>query len=40
LADLNVSTLAQMHGPAFTGDCNSALRDLADELDKRVALAG
>ncbi len=40
LADLKVSTLAQMHGPAFTGDCNSALRDLADELDKRVALAG
>lgn len=40
LADLEVGTLAQMHGPAFTGDCRAALLDLADNLDKRVAAAG
>jgi flavorubredoxin len=39
LADLAVTTLAPMHGPAFTGDCRAALRDLADDLDKRVAAA-
>jgi len=39
LADLDVSTLALMHGPAFTGDCPAALRDLADDLDHRTAAA-
>ena len=37
LAELDVSTLALMHGPAFTGDCPAALRDLADALDTRIA---
>jgi flavorubredoxin len=37
LADLDVATLALMHGPAFTGDCRAALRDLADDFDKRIA---
>jgi len=40
LADLGVDTLALMHGPAFTGDCSVALRDLADDIDKRIAAAG
>jgi flavorubredoxin len=40
LADLDVATLALMHGPAFTGDCRAALRDLADDFDKRIAEAG
>lgn len=39
LADLDVVTLAQMHGPAFTGDCRRALLDLADSFDKRIAAA-
>ena len=39
LADLDVETLALMHGPAFTGDCRAALLDLADDYDKRVAAA-
>ena len=37
LADLDVTTLALMHGPAFTGDCRSALLNLADDFDKRTA---
>ena len=37
LADLDVATLALMHGPAFTGDCHGALLDLADDYDKRIA---
>lgn len=36
LAELDVRTLAQMHGPAFTGDGSAALRDLADELERRA----
>ena len=36
LADLDVSTLALMHGPAFTGDCRAALRDLGAALDARI----
>ncbi len=40
LADLDVKTLALMHGPAFTGDCSVALRDLADDIDKRMVAAG
>ena len=39
LADLDITTLALMHGPAFTGDCHTALLDLADDYDKRVAAA-
>lgn len=37
LADLDVETLALMHGPAFTGDCRQALLDLADDFDRRGA---
>ncbi len=37
LADLDVATLALMHGPAFSGDCRAALLDLADDFDRRVA---
>jgi len=37
LADLDVTTLALMHGPAFTGDCRAALGDLAASLDARVS---
>lgn len=37
LADLDVGTLALMHGPAYTGDCRAALLDLADDFDHRIA---
>jgi flavorubredoxin len=37
LAELEVDTLALMHGPAFSGDCRTALLDLADDFDKRIA---
>ena len=40
LAELDIATLALMHGPAFTGDCRAALVDLADNYDKRIAEAG
>jgi len=40
LADLDIETLALMHGPAFTGDCRAALLDLADDFDKRIAASG
>jgi flavorubredoxin len=40
LADLDVAVLAPMHGPAFTGDCTTALIDIADDIDKRIAAAG
>jgi flavorubredoxin len=39
LATLDVDTLALMHGPAFNGDCHTALHDLADDYDKRIAAA-
>jgi hypothetical protein len=39
LADLDVDTLAPMHGPTFTGDCHPALIGLADDFDERVARA-
>jgi flavorubredoxin len=39
LADLAPRTLALMHGPSFTGDCTTALRDLADGYAARIALA-
>ena len=37
LADLEVTTLALMHGPAFTGDCPAALRSLGIALEARIA---
>jgi flavorubredoxin len=37
LAELEVTTLAPMHGPAFTGDCRTALVGLAAALDTRIA---
>lgn len=40
LGELAIETLALMHGPAFTGDCHTALLDLADDFDRRVALLG
>jgi flavorubredoxin len=42
LADLGSTTLALMHGSAFTGDNQAALHALADDYDRRVteALAG
>jgi flavorubredoxin len=40
LAERDVAALALMHGPVFTGDCSAALRDLADDADRRIALAG
>jgi flavorubredoxin len=39
LAELDVTTLALMHGPAFTGDCRAALLGLADDVDKRISAA-
>src|SRR5581483_8230434 len=36
LADLEISTLALMHGPAFTGDCRAALLALADDVERRT----
>jgi flavorubredoxin len=39
LADLEPRTLALMHGPAFAGDCGTALRDLADAYEARLAAA-
>ncbi|MGQ0832828.1 MAG: MBL fold metallo-hydrolase [Microthrixaceae bacterium] len=40
LAELDIDTLALMHGPAFNGDCRGALLDLADDFDRRLALLG
>jgi flavorubredoxin len=40
LAKLDVDTLALMHGPAFSGDCHTALLDLADDFDRRITLLG
>ncbi len=37
LAALDITTLAQMHGPAFTGDCRAALHTLADQFETRIA---
>jgi len=39
LAGLEPTRLALMHGPVFTGDCGDALHRLADDADRRVALA-
>jgi flavorubredoxin len=40
LAELHPHTLGLMHGPAFTGDCAQALRDLAAAYDKRLQAEG
>ena len=40
LAELEVETLALMHGPAFTGDCHTALLDLAGDFHRRIAALG
>jgi flavorubredoxin len=40
LAELDIATLALMHGPVFTGDCRRALCDLADDVDRRIAAIG
>jgi flavorubredoxin len=37
LAEIDVATLAPMHGPAFTGDCQAALHGLADAYGKWTA---
>lgn len=37
LATLEITTLAPMHGSAFTGDCLAALHGLADALDAQIA---
>jgi flavorubredoxin len=39
LASLAPRTLALMHGPSFAGDGASALRDLADDYDRRIRVA-
>jgi flavorubredoxin len=36
LAELDILTLALMHGPAFTGNCKEALHALANDYDRRV----
>ena len=36
LAELDIATLALMHGPAYTGDCKAALMDLAADYDRRI----
>jgi len=40
LADLDISTLALMHGPAYTGDGRAALADLAADYDRRTSAPG
>jgi flavorubredoxin len=37
LAEMPLTTLALMHGPAYNGDCGKALRDLADAYAERLA---
>jgi flavorubredoxin len=37
LAEPEITTLAPMYGPAFTGDCRTALVGLATALDTRIA---
>ena len=39
LAELGSTTLALMHGPAFTGDNQEALTALAADYDRRVESA-
>jgi len=37
LAELDIATLALMHGPAYGGDASKALSELADDADRRIA---
>jgi len=37
LADLDIDTLALMHGPTYEGDCNKALLELADGYARMLA---
>lgn len=37
LAELDIDNLALMHGPVFSGDAKTALFDLADDIDRRIA---
>jgi flavorubredoxin len=39
LADMAPKTLALMHGPAYTGDAVTALRELADDYERRLEKA-
>jgi hypothetical protein len=39
LGDLQPTTLAIMHGSSHNGDCRKALRDLADDCERRIAAA-
>jgi flavorubredoxin len=39
LAELDIATLALMHGPAYDGDAKAALIDLAADYDRRIAAA-
>ena len=39
IADLEIDTLALMHGPAYKGDCNKALLELADGYAHLLATA-
>ncbi len=39
LAELDIATLALMHGSAYEGDCHAALIDLAADYDRRCAAA-
>jgi hypothetical protein len=39
LAALGPRTLAVMHGSSYAGDCGQALRDLADNYDRRIRTA-
>jgi flavorubredoxin len=39
LAELSPRRLALMHGPSFSGDGRTALRALADDYDRRLAMA-
>jgi flavorubredoxin len=40
LAELDIATLALMHGPAYTGDCRAALHDLAADFERRALAPG
>jgi len=37
LAELDVDTLARMHGSTYNGDCRTALRELAGDYERRIA---
>jgi hypothetical protein len=39
LAELQPATLAIMHGSSYNGDCKQALLALADDCERRMAVA-